>query len=136
MCIPFAKTFSLVPRSWSSVKVKVIYKGHIFKKRLLWGISVSQTCAKPHSSVGSVWGFEKRRSLVRSPAGPIFFPRIDDSHCGRIHSSLTAVCCFDNSHVGQQPVAWKEYCAEYWLTLSQMANIRLFQTERVHRRQF
>ena len=24
---------------------------------------------------------ENRRSLVRSPARPIFFPRIDDSHC-------------------------------------------------------
>ena len=33
----------------------------------------------------------------------------------RIHSSLTAVCCFDNSYVGKQPVACKEYCAEYWL---------------------
>ena len=45
----------------------------------------------------------------------VFFPRIDDSHCDRIHSSLTAVCCFDNGYVGQQPVAWKEYYVEYWL---------------------
>ena len=28
---------------------------------------------------------------------------------------LTAVRCFNNGHVGKQPVAWKEYCAEYWL---------------------
>ena len=41
--------------------------------------------------------------------------RIDDGHCDRIHSSLTAVRCFDNSFVGKQPVAWKEYCAKYWL---------------------
>ena len=41
--------------------------------------------------------------------------RIDDSHCDRIHSSLTAVRCFDNGYVGKQPVAWKEYCAECWL---------------------
>ena len=27
---------------------------------------------------------------------PIFFLRIDDSHCDRIHSSLTAVHYFDN----------------------------------------
>ena len=51
--------------------------------------------------------------------GPWFYPRlgpmINDSHCDRIHSSLTAVRCFDNSSVGKQPVAWKEYCAEYWL---------------------
>ena len=51
-----------------------------------------------------------RRSPVRSSARPIFFPRIDDSHCGRIHSSLMDVHCFDNGYVGKQPVAWKEYC--------------------------
>ena len=45
----------------------------------------------------------------------MFFSRIGDSHCDRIHSSLTAVCCFDNEYVGKQPVAWKEYCAEDWL---------------------
>ena len=55
------------------------------------------------------------RSLVRSPARPIFFPRIDDNHCDRIHSSLTAVRCFDNGYVEKQPVAWKEYCVEHWL---------------------
>ena len=51
----------------------------------------------------------------RSPARPIFFQRIDDSHCIRIHSSLTTVCCFDNCYMGKQLVAWREYCAEYWL---------------------
>ena len=40
---------------------------------------------------------------------------IDDSHCDRINSSFTAVRCFDNDFMGKQPVAWKEYCAEYWL---------------------
>ena len=59
-----------------------------------------------------------QRLLVRSPAMPIFSPRIDDSHCNRMHSSLTALHCFDNGYVEKQPVAWKEYCAEYWLTLS------------------
>ena len=52
---------------------------------------------------------------ARSPARPIFFPMIDDSHCDRIHSSLTGVHCFDSGYVGKQPVAWTEYCAEYWL---------------------
>ena len=52
------------------------------------------------------------RSLVRSPAQLIFFSRIDDSHCDRIHSSLTAVHCFDNGYVGNEPVAWKQYCVE------------------------
>ena len=37
------------------------------------------------------------------------------SHYDRIHSYLTTACCFDNGYVGKQPVAWKEYCVEYWL---------------------
>ena len=48
-------------------------------------------------------------------AQPVFFPRIEDSHCNRIHSSLTAVHYFNDNFVGKQPVSWKEYCAEYWL---------------------
>ena len=39
--IPFGKTLSLVPKSRSSVKVKVKYQGHSFRKN--GGISVSQT---------------------------------------------------------------------------------------------
>ena len=39
----------------------------------------------------------------------------EDSHCDRIHFSLTAVQYFDNGEVGKEPVAWKEYCGEYWL---------------------
>ena len=54
-------------------------------------------------------------NLKKLSAWPIFFPRIDDSHCNRIHSSLTTVHCFNNGYVGKQPVALKEYCAEYWL---------------------
>ena len=53
--------------------------------------------------------------MVRSPARPKIFPSIDDSHCDRIHSSLTAFRCFDDGYVGKQPVTWKEHCAEYWL---------------------
>ena len=37
---------------------------------------------------------------------------MDDSHFDRSHSFLR---CLDNGYVGKQPVAWKEYCAEYWL---------------------
>ena len=42
------------------------------------------------------------------------FPMINDSHCERMHSSLTSARCFD-INLGKQPVAWKEYCAQYWL---------------------
>ena len=48
------------------------------------------TYAEPHSFVGSVAAL-RTRSLVRSPARPIFFSIIDDSHCDAINSSLTAV---------------------------------------------
>ena len=44
---------------------------------------------------------------------------IDDIHRNRIHFSLTAINCFNNADVGKQPVAWKEYCAEYWLKVLQ-----------------
>ena len=40
---------------------------------------------------------------------------IDDSRWDRIHSSLTAGHFFDNGNIVKQPVAWKEYCAEYCL---------------------
>ena len=42
---------------------------------------------------------ENKRSLVRSSTRPIFFSKIDDSHCDRIHSSLTALRCFGNGYV-------------------------------------
>ena len=45
----------------------------------------------------------------------IFFQRIGCSPCYRIHSSPTAVHCFDHSRVGNQSVALKGYCAENWL---------------------
>ena len=32
-----------------------------------------------------------------------------------IHSSLTAVRCFDSCYVGKQPMDWKEYRAKHWL---------------------
>ena len=70
--------------------------------------------AELHSSVGS-GGLENRRSLVQFLTRPTFFPRIDNNHCDRIHSSLTAVHCFDDGYVGKQPVVWNEYCAECWL---------------------
>ena len=70
---------------------------------------------KPSPIAQLVAGLEDRRLLVESPAWPILFPRIDDSHCNRIHSSLTTVHCFDNGYVGKQPVAWEEYYTQYLL---------------------
>ena len=50
--------------------------------------------AELHSTVGCT-GLEKRRWLVRSLARPKLFPSIDESHCDRAYSSLSAVHCFD-----------------------------------------
>ena len=54
-------------------------------------------------------------------AWPIFFCRTDDNHCDRIHSSLTGVHSFHNGYVQKQPVAWKEFCVENWLTFATQA---------------
>ena len=69
----------------------------------------------PHSSVNSVVDLRTGGHWFKPSAQPVFFPRNDDSHCDRIHSSLTAVHRFDNGYVEKQPVAWREYCAAYWL---------------------
>ena len=76
-------------------------------------ITISQVKIKSRQEkIWSLISDQHCRSLVRSPAWPIFFPKIDDSHFDRIHSSLTSVRCFDNGYVRKPPVAWKECCAE------------------------
>ena len=70
--------------------------------------------AKPQSSVGGAADLRTEGRWLDPPARPIFFPRIEDSHCTRIHSSLT-VRCFDSGYVGKQPVAWEEYSAVHWI---------------------
>ena len=57
------------------------------------------------------------KTLEHEVAGSNFqvFSRIDESHCDSIHSSLTFVYCFEDGYMEKQPVAWKEYCANYWL---------------------
>ena len=42
------------------------------------------------------------------------FLRIDDSHCDKIYSFLTANHYFDDGYVAKQPLAWKEYFVKYW----------------------
>ena len=70
-----------------------------------------------HSSVGGVQDLRTGGCPFRSPARPMFPVR----HCDRIHSSLTAVHCVHNDHVGKQRVAWKEYYAECWLKKIQVS---------------
>ena len=68
--------------------------------------------SSPCSSAGNIEDFRTGGRWFELPAVLIFCLRIDDSHCNRIHSSLTAVHCFDDSYLGKQPVARREYCAE------------------------
>ena len=70
----------------------------------------------PCSSVSCIVDLRTGGRWFESLAQPIFSLRIDGSHCDRIHSSLTTVHCFKDGYMGKQPLAWKEYCAEYWLT--------------------
>ena len=71
--------------------------------------------AEPHCLVGSVRDLRTGCRWFDPLARPTYFPKIDDSHCDRIHSSLTAVHCFDDGYVGKQPVACEEYFAKHWL---------------------
>ena len=64
--------------------------------------------AMPQSSVGSVQDLRTEDRWFDLQARPIFFPRTDDSHCDKMHSSLTAVHCFEDGYLGKQLVAWKK----------------------------
>ena len=72
-----------------------------------------------HSSVGSTQNLRTGDPWFDPWLGQYSFLGIDDSPCNRIHSSLTTVHFHHNGYTGKQPVAWKEYCAEYWVTLYQ-----------------
>ena len=77
------------------------------------GIFTENEVGRPSRSDCSVEDLRTGGSCFESLALPIFFLRIDDGHCDRVHSSLTAVHCFYNGNGGKQPVAGKEYFAEY-----------------------
>ena len=75
-------------------------------------ISLSLIIGESHSSVGTVQDMRIADHWFDPLLGQYSF---QGSFRDRIHSPLTAVCCFDNGYVGKQPVAWKEYCSDYWL---------------------
>ena len=78
-------------------------------------VCLSLCLPRPRNSVDSVEDLRTGGRWFDPPARQIFFPRIDESHCDWIHSSLTAIHCFDDDYVGEQPMAWEKYCAEYSL---------------------
>ena len=102
-------------RSHGRLIVQVVQHYLLNRKLFIFPLSLSfmlfqfNRFAEPHSSVGS--------AADSRTEGRWFDPRLDQyTFRGLmivIHSSLTAVRCFDKGYVGKQPVAWKEYCSEY-----------------------
>ena len=58
--------------------------------------------AEPHSSVGRVADLRTEGRWFDPRLGQYSFRGLI-SHCKRIHSSLTAVHCFDDGYLGKQP---------------------------------
>ena len=73
------------------------------------------------TSVGSMEDLRTGGCGFEPSARPVLFPRTNDSLCDRTHAFLKAVHLFDDGYVEKQSVAWKEYCAEYWLKKSRKA---------------
>ena len=69
--------------------------------------------AEPHSSVGNVADLKTGGHWFDPKLCQYFFRELMII-IARGLIPLTAVHCFDDGYVGKQPVAWKEYYAEYW----------------------
>ena len=78
--------------------------------------------AEPHSSVGSIADLRTGGRWFDTWLGQYSFGGLMIVvETGFI--PLSQLCCFDNGYVGKQPVAWKEYCVECWLTLTKQQNL-------------
>ena len=71
-------------------------------------LPVNLVIAEPGISVYRIQDLRLGSCWFNPPAQSIFFLRIDDNHCDRIHSTLTAVHIFNNGYVQKQPVAWQK----------------------------
>ena len=55
---------------------------------------------------------------------------MNDSHCNRVHSPVTADHCFGKCYLGKQSFAWKGYCAgviekkELWASIGRCTDRR------------
>ena len=67
-----------------------------------WYHAYHVSSSPAHSSVGSVQDLRTGGRWFKPPDRPISFPRIDDSHCDMIHSSLTAAHCLDDGYMGKR----------------------------------
>ena len=79
-----------------------------------------KTGDNPHSSVGSVADLRTGSRWFDPRLGQYSFRGLMTVIATFL---FTAVRYFDIGYVGKQPVAWKEYCAEYWLKESRKAYI-------------
>ena len=70
--------------------------------------------AKPSSSVGSVQDLRTGGRWFDPRLRPISFRGLMIVIATGFIPLSSADHCFDDGYVGKQPVAWKEYCAEYW----------------------
>ena len=58
-----------------------------------------------------IWEWEGL-SKVRIPSLVNFYAWIGDSHCNKIHCSLTSCCYFKNGYVEKCPVSSEEFCVK------------------------
>ena len=89
--------------SWESNQRLLVLKSALLPTKLWGSAPLSFYLFRCRTQYLSPWctGLENRKSLAQFPAPPIFFERMDDTHSERIHSSLTAVHCFDNGLHGK-----------------------------------
>ena len=80
------------------------------------GLVFNQTLPEPHSSVSSIVDLGTRGCWF-SPllCQYCFWGQIMVIATGFIPLSLLSIVSTIELYVGKQPLAWKEYCAEYWL---------------------
>ena len=114
-----------------------VFSNDFYCRRENEGLFGKGLMPSPHSSVGT-WCIADLRTEGRWFEARLcqysFQELIIVITTGFIPLSLLSVV--NNRYMRKQPVAWKPYCAEYWLTLSKTTNFRLFLIERVCRRQF
>ena len=68
-----------------------------------------------HSSGGSIADLKTGGCWFDPRLGQYSFQGLIIVIATGISPLITAVFCFDIGYVGKKPVAWKEYCADYWL---------------------
>ena len=91
----------------SEVKMLIFGKQVVLDNTQLVRVISSRSRLNIKATFLKKWLFRKHILLFHNVFKTLFlkvslsFPSIDDSHCKRIYSFLTAVHCFDNGYVGK-----------------------------------